>query len=138
MDRFRFITISNNEPLINEVYRLRYKVYCEEWGFEKPEDHPGGLEMDQFDAHSVHIGAVLKETGLLIGTIRIIMNSNMGFPIENHCRIEKDLSWLDKARIGEISRLAVSKDYRKRAIDKLIYNDGDQIDEKDFFHDHDE
>jgi N-acyl amino acid synthase of PEP-CTERM/exosortase system len=138
MERFRFFTISNNEPLINEVYRLRYKVYCDEWRFEKPEDHPGGLEMDQFDAHSVHIGAVLKENGLLIGTIRIILKSDLGFPIENHCRFDKDLSWLDRARIGEISRLAVSKDYRRRAIDKLLYNDGDKIDEKDFFHDHDE
>lgn len=138
MNRFRFITISNNEPLINDVYRLRYKVYCDEWGFEKPEDHSGGLEIDQYDAQSVHIGALLKETGLLIGTIRIILHSNMGFPIEKHCHIEKDLSWLDKARIGEISRLAVSKDYRRRAVDKLLYNDGQELVERDFFHDQDE
>jgi N-acyl amino acid synthase of PEP-CTERM/exosortase system len=135
MERFRFIAISNNEPLIDEVYRLRYKVYCDEWGFEKPEDHPGGLEVDQYDAHSVHLGALLKESGQLIGTIRIILNSDLGFPIEKHCKFDKDLSRLDKARIGEISRLAVSKDYRRRAVDKLIYNDGRDLDESTFSRD---
>jgi N-acyl amino acid synthase of PEP-CTERM/exosortase system len=138
MNRFRFITISDNDPLINDVYRLRYKVYCDEWGFEKPEDHPGGLEFDQYDAQSVHIGALLKETGLLIGTIRIILHSNLGFPIEKHCHFDKDLSWLDKARIGEISRLAVSKDYRRRAVDKLLYNDGQGFDERYISRDQDE
>ena len=117
---------------------MRYKVYCDEWGFEKAEDHPGGLEVDHYDAHSVHIGALLKENGMLIGTIRIILDSDLGFPIEKHCKFDKDLSWHDKARIGEISRLAVSKDYRRRAVDKLLYNDGQGLDESAFFSDQEE
>jgi N-acyl amino acid synthase of PEP-CTERM/exosortase system len=31
---------------------------------------------------------------------------------------------VDRDRIAEISRLAVSKEYRKRAVDNLMYNDG--------------
>jgi N-acyl amino acid synthase of PEP-CTERM/exosortase system len=117
---------------------LRYKVYCEEWGFEKAEDHLGGLEVDKYDAHSVHIGVLLKESGMLIGTIRIILNSDLGFPIENHSKFDEDLSWLDKARVGEISRLAVSKDFRRRAIDKLLYNDGQNEDETAIIRDQEE
>ncbi len=112
-----------------DVFRLRYKVYCEEWGFENPADHPGGIEKDEFDAYSVHFGALVAETGELIGTIRIILNSERGFPIEHHCTFDSDLSFVNKNRIAEISRLAVSKDYRKRVVDELIYSDGSSADE---------
>ncbi|RQW85132.1 MAG: PEP-CTERM/exosortase system-associated acyltransferase [Geobacter sp.] len=125
MTRFYFRKIALDEPLISEVYRLRYKVYCEEWGFEKPEDHPGGLETDEYDPHSLHFGAFSQESGNLIGTIRLILNSELGFPIENHCSFSTELSWLNKDNVAEISRLAVSKEYRKRAVDSLIYNDGE-------------
>lgn len=125
MTRFFFRKIALDDPLINEVYRLRYKVYCEEWGFEKPEDHPGGLETDEYDPHSIHLGAFSQENGDLIGTIRLILNSELGFPIEKHCSLTTDLSWLNKDKVAEISRLAVSKEYRKRAVDGLIYNDGE-------------
>ncbi|NMC75460.1 MAG: PEP-CTERM/exosortase system-associated acyltransferase [Geobacteraceae bacterium] len=124
MTRFQFRKIAHDDPLINEVYRLRYKVYCDEWGFEKPEDHPGGLEIDEYDRHSVHMGAFCRESGRLIGTIRLILNSELGFPIEKHCTLTADLSGLTRDTIAEISRLAVSKEFRKRAVDGLIYNDG--------------
>jgi N-acyl amino acid synthase of PEP-CTERM/exosortase system len=52
----------------------------------------------------------------------MIINSGKGFPIEKHCRIDRDLSVLDKDRFGEISRLAISKDYRKRATDSVYFN----------------
>lgn len=129
MSRFLFQKISHESPLMSEVYRLRYKVYCDEWKFESPDDHPGGLEKDEFDAHSVHFGALEAETGKLIGTIRIILDSDLGFPIEHHCTFDTDLSSLSKKRIAEISRLAVSKEYRRRAVDRLIYNDGSNAEE---------
>jgi N-acyl amino acid synthase of PEP-CTERM/exosortase system len=123
MNEFVFSKVTSKETL-EDVFRLRYKVYCDEWKFERPEDHPGGLEFDGLDAHSVHFAAFRKGTTDLIGTIRIIRNSEMGFPIERHFTIEKDLSSIDKDKIGEISRLAVSKDFRRRATDRLIYNGG--------------
>jgi len=124
MTRFQFRKIAHDDPFINEVYRLRYKVYCDEWGFEKPEDHPGGLEIDDYDRHSLHMGAFCRDSGRLIGTIRLILNSELGFPIEKHCTFTTDLSSLNRDTIAEISRLAVSKEFRKRAVDGLIYNDG--------------
>jgi len=107
------------EEILKETYKLRYKVYCEEWGFEKPVDYPGGLEFDEFDNHSVHF--VAEKDGLIIGTVRIILNSEKGFPIKRHCKIDVDLSHLKKDKIGEISRLAISKEYRRRAEDRFLY-----------------
>jgi N-acyl amino acid synthase of PEP-CTERM/exosortase system len=43
----------SDDDKLRTVYRLRYKVYCEEWGFERPEDYPDGLETDIFDKRSV-------------------------------------------------------------------------------------
>ncbi len=119
MVQFHFRKVVDKAEL-EEVFRLRYKVYCDEWGFEKAEDHPGGLEFDIFDSSSMHFIS-LNETGQIIGTIRIILNSEKGFPIENHCTIDADLSHLNRQKLGEISRLAVSKEFRKRFEDRFIY-----------------
>ena len=114
---FEFSKLPKGDPLLNEVYKLRYKVYCDEWEFEKHEDHPGGIERDEFDDHSVHFIAKRKSDNLIIGTIRLIKYSAKGFLIEKHCQIDADLSAYDKSLFGELSRLAVSKEYRKRATD---------------------
>ena len=120
MVQFHFRKVVDKAEL-EEVFRLRYKVYCDEWGFEKAEDHPGGLEFDIFDSISRHFIS-LNETCQIIGTIRIILNSEKGFPIENHCSIDADLSNVNRDKIGEISRLAVSKEFRKRFEDRFIYD----------------
>ncbi len=125
---FEFIKVPQGSSLLDEVYRLRYKVYVEEWGFEKKEDHPGGIEKDEFDAHSVHFVVRRRDQEGIIGTIRMICSSDKGFPIEKHCTIDADLSAFDRNRFGEISRLAVSKDYRKRATDS-VYFDGKVVEE---------
>jgi N-acyl amino acid synthase of PEP-CTERM/exosortase system len=125
---FEYLKVPEGDPLLNEIYKLRYKVYVEEWGFEKREDHPGDIEKDEFDEHSVHFAVRRKGEDRLIGTIRMITSSDKGFPIEKHCTIDADLSAFDKNRFGEISRLAISKDYRKRATDS-VYFDGKVVEE---------
>jgi N-acyl amino acid synthase of PEP-CTERM/exosortase system len=119
---FEYIKVPKGDPLLNEIYRLRYKVYCEEWGFEKPEEHPGGIEKDEFDEHSVHFVVRKRGEEQIIGTIRMINNSERGFLIEKHCKMDLDLSTSDKNSYGELSRLAVSKDFRKRITDNIIFD----------------
>jgi len=131
MEYFDFRKVSRDDPLMEEIYRLRYKVYCDEWGFEKPEDHPDGLEHDRFDEYSVHFAAIDRK-GDVIGTVRIILESSLGFPIQHHCTIDQELQRrvaakvpdAARSRFGEISRLAVSKDYRRRSLDNLILDGG--------------
>lgn len=97
---------------LHRIYQLRYQVYVNEWHFERSADHPGGIEKDVYDQHSLHFMAFSDDE--LIGTVRIIKNSPIGFPHERHCTVTTDLSGLDRQRLGEISRLAVSKEFRRR------------------------
>lgn len=119
---FEYSKILPGDPLLLEVFRLRYKVYVEEWGFERGEDHPGGMERDPYDDHSVHFVVRRKGERRIIGTVRMILNSEHGFPIEKHCTLDRDLSVLDRDGFGEISRLAISKEYSRRTTDS-VYRD---------------
>ena len=119
MNMITFKKVSNPFEL-EEVYKLRYKVYCEEWGFERIEDHPGEREADEFDEYSVHF--IAQVGSQIIGTLRLILHSEKGFPAKKHCIIEKDLTFQDDGIAGEISRLAISKEYRKRAEDRALYD----------------
>jgi N-acyl amino acid synthase of PEP-CTERM/exosortase system len=91
----------------------------EEYGFEQPQDHPHGLEMDAYDEHAICLAA-LNEVDDVIGTVRLILHSPQGFPIEHavptlHFPSDKP----SPQCMGEISRLAVSAAYRRRIEDGL-------------------
>ena len=124
---FRYGLIDNNgnqQDVLRDIYSLRYQVYVNEWGFESADEHPSGLEHDKYDEHSVHYYARCKSENKVIGTARIILNSELGFPISKHFDIDNQYKGVDSDRIGEISRLAISKEYRRRAIDRAIFGTG--------------
>lgn len=115
MKRFKFVEV-DTEFLKKEIFKLRYDVYVREFGFEKKEFHPSGLEKDIYDSHSVELAAIEQlsaETQKVIGTIRLILHSEHGFPIENVVTIDSTNKKTPTDRIAEISRLAICKDYRR-------------------------
>lgn len=123
---FYFQRIDNTSAL-EDSYALRYQVYCLEKGFLPEEDYPSGLEFDEFDDNSLHFGAFNLQ-GDIVGTVRLVMSSSMGFPLVDHCQIDEDelpctlnnSSVINEsAHIAEVSRLAVSKLYRRRSGDGL-------------------
>ena len=116
---FEVIRVSDKKEL-KKIYKLRYKVYCEEWGFEKPEKYPNRQETDEFDKHSVHFAAI-DDSGKTVGTVRLILFSPDGFPLEKHCDIDISGEGVRGEDTAEVSRLIISKDYRKRIEDKYIY-----------------
>ncbi len=99
---------------MKKLYALRYKVYCEQKGFLDPAKYPDNLETDIYDQHALHFGA-FDDLGNALGTLRLVKNSDYGFPMLRHCEINVPDSILKTA--GEISRLAVSKSIRKRKDD---------------------
>lgn len=105
-------------------YGLRYQVYCLERGFLQACNYPDGLESDEFDAHSLHFG-VCNAAGELVATARLVQAGQAGFPMQRHCvlfdEIERDISG---KRVVEISRLSVSRNYRRRK-DDGFYGPGD-------------
>lgn len=111
--------ILDDDPiLLEQTYALRYQVYCLERGFLNAEDYPAHLEIDGFDRHSVHVG-VLDAYGAVAGTARLVEPSVVGLPLFGHCHIvagETDLH-SETNKVVEVSRLAVSRNYRRRRDD---------------------
>jgi N-acyl amino acid synthase of PEP-CTERM/exosortase system len=105
---------------LGQAHRLRYQVYCVENPFENPADNPDGLERDSYDAHSVHSLLSHRDTGHLVGAVRLILPRPEGaghsFPMQAICM---DAALADPRvfpveRAAEVSRFCVSKDFRRR------------------------
>jgi N-acyl amino acid synthase of PEP-CTERM/exosortase system len=111
--------VLDGEPfMIEETYRLRYQVYCHERNFLPPENYPDGIETDVYDPYSVHIG-VLNLQGGVVATARLVERSIIGLPMLDHCTVDPPDVIDSYPRHGsvEVSRLAVSRQYRRRAGD---------------------
>ena len=108
-----------------EVYSLRYKVYCHEWGFEKPEHHMDGLVTDADDEDALHFTAK-DDSNKTIGAVSLIVDSSGKFPIERHCELESDHKEIPREGLAEISKLVIHRNYRRRAEDKYIYGQDEE------------
>lgn len=105
-----------------EVFRLRYAVYCEELAYEDKSVFPDGEEHDGFDEDSQFALLRHRASGRSAGCVRLIVNARspaLRFPFESACagRLDSrlvDPGRLDRDRLGEISRLAVHQDFRRR------------------------
>ena len=106
--------------LLEEAYRLRYQVYCVENKFEDPSEHPDGLEIDAFDDHSLHSVLVHRETGRVVGTVRLILpllgGTATDLPIQTVCRRPLPFTY---ATAAEVSRFSISKGFRRRMTDGI-------------------
>jgi N-acyl amino acid synthase of PEP-CTERM/exosortase system len=106
--------------LLDDAYRLRYQVYCVENAYENPNEQIGGRETDIYDARSVHVLLVHRRSGAVAGTVRVILpeadTQGLSLPINivtdwHHREL---LRGLPRSHTAEISRFAVSKEFRLR------------------------
>ena len=112
--------VAEDEAIKDEIYKLRYRIYVEEFGFESPDDHPNGMEKDIYDQHSIHFAGVNADTGEVIATMRIILHSELGFPLEHIEEVSFVGDKSDLRKIIEVSRFAVDSAYRRRKEDILF------------------
>jgi len=108
---------ASTPSLLDEAYRLRYQVYCVENPFENPAEQVDGRETDIDDDRSVHSLLIHRRTGMTAGTVRVILPEpgTQPRPLPIHKVTRSPL--LDKIpyhELGEISRFAVSKEFRCR------------------------
>ena len=115
MTEFLLRTLDENPHLLEQSHRLRYQVYCLERQFLEASKYPDRSESDEFDAHSVHVGAI-DSFGDLAGTARIIKPNPRGFPMFRYCQLFPELHALDGPGTMpvEVSRVAISRDYARR------------------------
>ena len=124
MSSINYFKINKKDALYPELFRLRYRVYCDECGFEDPEDYPEMMERDEYDDHAIHFCNSIEGHREMIGTVRMILYSEKGFPIEKNFIIDQQLlPAFERTKIAEISRLAISKSFRRRAADGILYSE---------------
>jgi len=118
-DHYFSVVPADSEELIKEVYRIRHQVYCEELGFE--EQRANHLEFDDYDLHSSHCLLFHKASDNYAGCVRLVLANDdspeFKFPFEQTCQVNDDfklLSELPRSRFGEISRLAITANFRRR------------------------
>lgn len=119
---------ADTDELRRQVYLLRYQVYVLETGFEREDDctcvdvlGAGRIcwEEDEFDRRSDHYLVRHRSTGVYAATARLILPDPEGcstsYPIESHCQLDRPVvDMAVRARLGEISRFAVSKAFKRR------------------------
>lgn len=104
---------------VKEIAALRYQVYCLERGFLDPEDYPSEIEVDEYDSRSMHAAAFMPD-GRLVGAVRLVLaTSSQRFPFEKHCRVFESFSFPPREQCGEVSRLVVRKNFRRRPGDDM-------------------
>ena len=115
------VAFARTESQKKDVGRIRYRVYCEEFGYETKEANPGGIECDEFDAQSMHCLVTHKSSDTPAGCVRVIKCQEHGvLPFEKHCGDSLDSGFfqrnpMPRENMCEISRLAVDALFRRRS-----------------------
>ena len=121
----------------NDVYKIRYRVYCDEFGYEPAEEFPEALEHDRFDENSLHCLIKHKGSQRPAGCVRLVTTGNDGLqslPMETYCADSLDREFLESLNLQrtsmcEVSRLAVDGAFRRRATESVTrFGDMDAID----------
>lgn len=119
-DRTYEVSAATTQESSAEAHGLRYQVYCLEKKFEDPAANPLGLELDAFDSRSVHCLLRHRDTGIAVGTARLIRPNpwrpGASWPIQQVCRDSRlfDEGVLPIASTAEVSRFCLSADARAR------------------------
>lgn len=116
---FRIIRADSN-ALREIAFRLRYEVFCLENNIDCGQDstEKQDLERDAYDDNAIHYILYRKSDDLAVGTIRIVLPRKdkplYSFPMQFMCN-HPLLHMEDKvSRFCEISRMCMSKNFRKR------------------------
>lgn len=122
-NRYFRVVIVDTPALKEEVYRIRYDVYCRELGYEPAENFPDKLERDSYDERSRHCLLLHRGSGVYAGCVRLVMPDPLDpdgkLPFEDACAgsLYQDLVepiFDQRHAVGELSRLAVPEHFRRR------------------------
>ena len=126
-DQYFEIVLASTEEQIMQGQRLRFQVFSLERKIFNQEYYPEGIEFDAYDRRSVH--SILRHlaTGQPAATVRLVLSDSTspseGFPLEKQLQCplyfeDTDIQSLPRSSIAEISRFAISKQFRHRAGDE--------------------
>ena len=114
------VCLSTTPEQRKELARMRYRVYCEEFGYENAADFPSRLEADEFDDYSHHCMVSHKRSGRPAGGVRLVCASETHIlPIQKYCLESVYTEYAealltDQDSTCEFSRLTVDTGFRRR------------------------
>lgn len=115
------IVLADTNQLVEEVFRLRYRVYCEELNYENCEAFPDGMERDSYDRRAVYCLLKHRASNSFVGCVRVLLSDpkhlEAKFPFEQFLgssSLNFDLPALPRQAICEVSRLAIISEFRRQ------------------------
>jgi N-acyl amino acid synthase of PEP-CTERM/exosortase system len=120
-DTYFQLLSANTKDLIEQAFALRYQVYCLERQFEDADQRQDGLESDEYDRHAVHSLLLHRPQDAVIGTARLILPQARPHSLPIQQLLKKNglnpRDYFPNESVAEISRFAISKDFRRRNAD---------------------
>lgn len=134
-DRYFAVVQADTPALLDAAYALRYQVYCVEHPFLDASRQQGERERDEFDGYSPHAVLIHRPSGDVVGCVRLVLpppEDRWHMPIYSLLDDEarQRLAAYRHVTLGEISRYAVSKKFRRRSGEEL-YPDVDHASEQE-------
>lgn len=118
------VELAMSPEAINEVFEVRYQVYCIDRHFEDPDCFADKREHDDYDPRSAHALIRHRITGDSVAAVRLVMAGDnpehADFPMERPCvhrmgqQAKNAIAGARREQIAEISRMAVSREFRRR------------------------
>jgi N-acyl amino acid synthase of PEP-CTERM/exosortase system len=95
-------------------HQIRYRVFCEETGFEDSQAFPEQEEFDRWDRHSVPFIVRARRTQEWIATVRLILPGTR-LPSQELCILDRGaIAKIKPGEVAELSRLCVVPSFRGR------------------------
>ena len=121
-ERYFDIVVADTPELMERVFRVRWEVYCKEFGYEHKSSSDRGLETDEFDQIAEHGLIVHKSSGQTAGCVRVVkpgLGAAQTLPLQRYCAAGLwtcpwHPSTLASWDCCEVSRLAVHSEFRRR------------------------
>lgn len=122
---FRFEEVVLGTPAYELYLEFRYEIFCKELQRIAPSSCPLSsngrpMETDQYDPHSRHFMAYHKATGNSAASARVILPNPIGLNVTPRYIIDRPLPYPDATddNTGEISRMAIAPQFRRRQEDR--------------------
>jgi N-acyl amino acid synthase of PEP-CTERM/exosortase system len=114
------IVLADTNKLVQEVFRLRYRVYCEELNYESSDSFPDGMEHDAYDRRAVYCLLKHRSSNRFVGCVRVLLSDpkqiEAKFPFEQFLNTSSqnfDFTALPRQTLCEVSRLAIISEFRR-------------------------
>lgn len=100
------VLLADTRESLRDHFRLRYRVYCLETGYENPAQFPNREERDRYDPHAVHFLLRRPQVAESIGALRLVLPVDGSLPVDEHGILSADTRRLIEAGgVAEVSRV---------------------------------